>query len=261
MCKVMGIVNVTPDSFSDGGKFNTPEEAIRRAKNLVEEGAAIIDVGAYSTRPGASTVSEEEEQRRLTAALSVIRRDHPHAIVSIDTFRSQVARRCVEDFGADIINDISGGLQDEAMFPTVADLRVPYVLTHNTPIDAASLGDDALAAAVAREWATNLQRLYDLGVSDVILDPGFGFSKTLEQNYVLMRRLPDLVRTFPDNAVLVGVSRKSMIWRLLNTSPEEALTGTTVLHTVALEAGARLLRVHDVRAAVEAIRVWQSVHS
>lgn len=259
---VMGIVNATPDSFFASSR--TPEvfSAGQRAAQMLTEGAAMLDVGAYSTRPGAADVSADEEMRRLDAVLDAIRREHPDALVSVDTFRADIARRCVRDFGVQIINDISGGQWDEAMFETVAELGVPYVMMHvcGTPHTMHEAVDyDDVAASVAQFFAFRLQQLYDMGVADVILDPGFGFSKTLQQNYELMARLPDLCRLFQDNAVLVGFSRKSMIYRLLGTSPEEALNGTTVLNTLALQAGARILRVHDVRAAVEAIRIRQAV--
>lgn len=259
---VMGIVNATPDSFFASSR--TPEvfSAGQRAAQMLAEGAAMLDVGAYSTRPGAADVSADEELRRLDAVLDAIRREHPDAFVSVDTFRADIARRCVRDFGVQIINDISGGQWDEAMFETVAELGVPYVMMHvcGTPHTMHEAVDyDDVAASVAQFFAFRLQQLYDMGVADVILDPGFGFSKTLQQNYELMARLPDLCRLFQDNAVLVGFSRKSMIYRLLGTSPEEALNGTTVLNTLALQAGARILRVHDVRAAVEAIRILQAV--
>ena len=259
---VMGIVNATPDSFFASSR--TPEacSAGQRATQMLAEGAAMLDVGAYSTRPGAADVSADEEMRRLATVLEAIRREHPDALVSVDTFRADIARRCVRDFGVQIVNDISGGQWDEAMFETVAELGVPYVMMHvcGTPHTMHEAVDyDDVAASVAQFFAFRLQQLYDMGVADVILDPGFGFSKTLEQNYELMSRLPDLCRLFQDNAGLVGFSRKSMIYRLLGTSPDEALNGTTVLNTLALQAGARILRVHDVRAAVEAIRIRQAV--
>ncbi|MBR1755809.1 MAG: dihydropteroate synthase [Bacteroidaceae bacterium] len=268
---VMGILNVTPDSFYAASRTEGAEAVRARAAQILAEGAAIIDVGAFSTRPGAAEVTEEEEIRRLAGALAVIRREWPGALVSIDTFRPSVARCCIHDFGAAIINDVSGG--SAAMFETVADLRVPYILTHS-----GGKADDAIAAAetsaagttapgvtvpdeatfmadMARFFAGRLQQLYELGVADVILDPGFGFGKTQAQNYVVMRHLTDLIALFPDNPMLVGISRKSMIWRLLDTTPDGALNGTTVLNTLALQAGAHILRVHDVREAVEAVRV------
>ncbi|MBP5770576.1 MAG: dihydropteroate synthase [Bacteroidaceae bacterium] len=261
---VMGILNVTPDSFYANSRMENEEAICRRVGDILLEGGDIIDVGAYSSRPGAADVSEDEEMRRLAKALDIIRRHHPEALVSIDTFRASVARRCVEEFNADIINDISGGQLDEEMFQTVAALRVPYILMHmlGTPQTMQQAPHyEHLLAEVAQYFAFRLQRLHEEGVADVILDPGFGFGKTLEHNYDLLRHLGDLVGLFPDNAFLVGVSRKSMIYQLLDISPEEALNGTTVLHTIALQAGARILRVHDVKAAVETIRIWQAVQT
>jgi len=254
--QVMGILNVTPDSFYAASRVQE-ETAIReRVAQMLAEGADLIDVGAFSTRHGASEVSEAEEMQRLDSALTVVRRYAPEVLVSVDTFRAGVARRCVRDFGVQIINDVSGGQLDDTLFETVAELQVPYVLTHSGGLaDASTTTTGTFVEDVCRFFAERLQRLYELGVADVILDPGFGFGKTLEQNYQLMHRLSDIVGLFPDNPMLVGVSRKSMIYKLLNISPEEALNGTTVLHTLALQAGARILRVHDVREAVEAVRI------
>ncbi len=254
--QVMGILNVTPDSFYAASRVQE-ETAIReRVAQMLAEGADLIDVGAFSTRPGASEVLEAEEMQRLDSALTAVRRYAPEALVSVDTFRAGVARRCVRDFGVQIINDVSGGVLDDTLFETVAELQVPYVLTHSGGLaDAPTTTTDTFIEDLCRFFAERLQRLYELGVADVILDPGFGFGKTLEQNYQLMHRLSDIVGLFPDNPLLVGVSRKSMIYKLLDISPEEALNGTTVLHALALQAGARILRVHDVRAAVEAVKI------
>ena len=249
--QIMGIVNVTPDSFFSASRTMDGAEVVARARQLLSEGAAILDIGGCSTRPGSEPVSEDEEWRRLSGALEALRREFPSAVLSVDTFRARIAERSVQDYGVQIINDISGGLADEQMFETVAALTVPYVLTHGCGFTDVT--------EVPRFLAGQLQTLYRLGVADVLLDPGFGFGKTLEQNYQLMARLADLTRLFPDNPVLVGVSRKSMIHRLLNIQPEEALNGTTVLHTLALQAGAKVLRVHDVRAAAEAARIWEAV--
>lgn len=265
--RVMGIVNVTPDSFFAGSRAESCELVVLRARQLVEEGADILDLGACSTRPGSIPVGEEEEWQRLAPALEAIRRELPEVPVSVDTFRASVARRSVLDFGADLINDISGGELDDKMFPTVAELSVPYVLTHNAPLSAPSsvagsslsaVDVPALLSSVARYLAERLQRLYAMGVADVILDPGFGFGKTLEQNYALLHHLRELMTAFPGTPLLVGVSRKSMIHRLLDITPEEALNGTTVLNTLALQAGAHILRVHDIREAVEAVRLFQA---
>ena len=250
---VMGILNLTPDSFYADSRMQTEDEVEARVRQILAEGAAIIDVGACSTRPGASFVSEAEEIRRLEWGLQVLRRVAPDAVVSVDTFRASVARRCVEAYGVQIVNDISGGDQDKAMFPTVADLGVPYVLTHN----AQNVGD--LLAGMLQYLGARVERLHALGVKDILLDPGFGFGKTLEENYLLMRRFADLsVLELP---LLVGVSRKSMIYRLLDITPQESLNGTTVLHTLALMQGAAVLRVHDVRQAVETIKITQRVCS
>ena len=265
---VMGIMNVTPDSFYAASRAQNEEAIRQRADQILKEGASIIDVGGFSTRPGADIISEDEEKHRLARALDVIKKHHPEALVSVDTFRAEVARFCVCDYGADIINDISGGQLDDKMFQTVAELRVPYILTHShglptLPVASSqsvtSADSDILLAEVARYFATHLQALNDLGVTDVILDPGFGFGKTLEQNYALMRRLPELIRTFPDNTFLIGVSRKSMIYKILGKTPDDALNGTTVLNTLALQAGAHILRVHDVKTALEVVRLMMTV--
>ena len=275
--QVMGIINATPDSFYAGSRTPMPDSLLRRAEEMIEQGATILDIGACSTRPGSAPVSVDEELRRLDTALTALmplRDRHPDILISIDTFRADVARRCVRDHGIHIINDISAGQLDEAMFTTVADLHTPYVLTHNPAPDPASpaasltspLGskehspepDLSFLPAVARFFAERLSALYSLGIADVILDPGFGFGKTIAENYLLLRRLDDLVRLFPDNPFLIGISRKSMICRVLNISPDEALNGTTVLNTLALQAGAHILRVHDVLPAVEAIRLCRA---
>ena len=256
--QVMGILNVTPDSFYSDSRVQARDAIRLRGEQILSEGGQMIDVGAYSTRPGATEVSEAEEWQRLELALSVLREAFPKAVISVDTFRADVAERCVKDFGVDIINDVSGG-KDPMMFATVADLRVPYVLTHS-----GGVADDAIDGTISAEdyapslcrWlAERLQRLWEMGVADVILAPGFGFGKTVEQNYLIVQRLEDIVGVFPDNPFLIGVSRKSMICKLLDIQPEEALNGTTVLNTLALKAGARILRVHDVRQAVEVVKM------
>ena len=251
--QVMGILNATPDSFYEGSRKQTERDIAERALQIVDEGGTMIDVGAFSTRPGANEVSEEEELNRLRFALGIVRRDLPDAIVSVDTYRPQVARQCVEEWGADMINDVSeGGLtgivntplkEQYDMFQTIASLRVPYILMSVRP----TLREMLLA------FAEEIQRLHELGVCDVIIDPGFGFGKTLEQNYQLMKELDKLLVL--DLPMLVGVSRKSMIYKLLDGTPSTALNGTTVLHTVALQKGASILRVHDVREAVETIKI------
>lgn len=254
---VMGILNLTPDSFYAPSRMEADEAIAARARQIVEEGAAIIDVGAYSSRPGAADVSVQEEMARLRRGLSIVRKTAPEAILSVDTFRADVARMCVEEYGVAVINDISGGELDKDMFAAVASLRVPYVLMHmqGRPQDMQRAPRyDNLLKDIFLYFARKVQQLRDLGAYDLVLDPGFGFGKTLEQNYELMAHLEEFsVFELP---VLVGVSRKSMIYRLLGCGPEDALNGTTVLHTIALQKGASILRVHDVRPAVETIRIF-----
>lgn len=258
--QVMGILNVTPDSFYAGSRKQTEAAIIDRIETILREGASIIDVGGYSSRPDAAEVSETEEMQRLEMALQPLLQHYPDVVVSVDTFRSSVARQCVEKYGVSMINDISGGELDERMFDTVAQLRVPYIMMHmrGTPQTMQQqTGYEDVTADLLKYFSQKLERLFRLGVNDVILDPGFGFSKTLTQNYELMRHLGDFrILGLP---LLVGVSRKSMIYKLLETTPEESLNGTTVLHTYALLQGADILRVHDVRAAKEAIRIVQQL--
>lgn len=255
--KVMGILNATPDSFFAGSRRQTEAEIADRANEIMEQGGTIIDVGAFSTRPGADEVSEQEETERLRHALAIVRREQPDALLSVDTYRPAVARMCVEEFGADIINDVSeGGItgivntpihEEESMFETVARLRVAYILMSVKP-DLYSM---------MKAFAAEVQQLRDLGMKDVILDQGFGFGKTIEQNYRIMdgmERLHEL-----GLPLLVGISRKSMISRVLQTDASGALNGTTVLNTIALLKGASILRVHDVRECVEAVRIVGSM--
>lgn len=253
---VMGILNVTPDSFYAASRQRGETDIERRIETILSEGGAWIDVGGYSSRPDAEDVSPEEEKRRLEPALRLLRDRYPEVPVSLDTFRAEVARWGVEEYGVALINDISGGELDEAMFRTVAGLRVPYLLMHmrGTPRTMQRHTDYAdLMEEVMLYFARKVRELRLLGVNDIILDPGFGFSKTLEQNYRLMSHLEEFaVFELP---LLVGVSRKSMIYRLLDATPEESLNGTTVLNTFALLHGADILRVHDVRQAVEAVRI------
>lgn len=253
---VMGILNVTPDSFFAGSRANTSAEIASRASWLVSTGADIVDVGAFSTRPGADEVSEQEEIDRIAAALPVIRDAVPGTLISVDTFRSEVARVAVEEFGADIINDVAGGNLDPDMFDTVAALRVPYVLSHmrGTPADKMEYTQyEDVTRDVLSELGDRLSELSLLGVSDVIIDPGFGFSKTLEQNYDLLAHL-DLFQLF-HRPVLVGFSRKSMITKLFGIDSAEALNGTSVLNTLALTRGAAILRVHDPREAAQCVKI------
>ena len=258
---VMGIVNVTPDSFFAGSRIDGAKALRERLDTLVREGAALADLGAYSSRPGAEEVSPEEERRRLRPALQILRDEYPDLPVSVDTFRSDVARMAVEEYGASMINDISGGGLNPAMYRTMAELQVPYILMHmkgdpQTMQQQASYSDVTLE--VIDYFAQRVGQLLELGVHDIILDPGFGFSKTTAQNYELLTQLGSLVEAFTQ-PLLVGVSRKSMIYRPLDISPEEALNGTTFLHALALERGAKILRVHDVRPAVEAVQLYEEL--
>ena len=251
--KVMGILNVTPDSFYSGSRKQTEQEIAARANQIVEEGGAIIDVGAFSTRPGATEVDEAEEARRLKWALGIVRREQPDVPLSVDTYRPSVARRCIEEWGADIINDVSeGGLtgivntpihESGSMFELVGGLKVPYILMSVKP----TLREMLLA------FASEVQQLRDLGAKDIILDPGYGFGKTLEQNYQIMAEAERLlVLELP---VLAGISRKSMIYKLTGGTPETSLCGTVALNTVSLMKGAGILRVHDVKEAVDTVRM------
>lgn len=255
---VMGILNCTPDSFYADSRKQTEQEIAERAQQILAEGGRIIDVGAYSTRPGHEVVSEEEEMHRLQVALTVIRRVVPDSIVSVDTFRPLVARRCVEEWGADMVNDVNptpnssterSDDRKKAMFEVVSQLGVPYILMSQQPTIEAMLS----------EWADDVQQLRSMGAKDIILDPGFGFGKTLDENFAVLRQMERLsVLNLP---LLVGLSRKRMVWQTLNGSPETALNGTTVLNTIALQHGASILRVHDVREACECVKLLRSVES
>lgn len=254
--QVMGILNVTPDSFYAGSRKQTEEEIAMRAESILNEGGTIIDIGGYSSRPDAAEVSEEEEMARLEMALRIITRNYPDAILSVDTFRSAIARRCVEEFGVAIINDISGGELDTDMFPTIAKLKVPYIMMHmrGTPQTMQQFTHYTHLTADILQWfAERVEKLYQMGANDIIIDPGFGFSKTLEQNYELMRHLSDF--RLLELPLLVGISRKSMIYKLLGGTPSDSLNGTIALNTFALLNGADILRVHDVRAAVETVKI------
>lgn len=254
--QVMGILNVTPDSFYAGSRMETEEAVRSRVKQIIAEGGSMIDVGAYSSRPGAADVSAEEEMKRLRRGMSIVREEAPEIPVSVDTFRADVAKMAVEELGVDIINDISGGELDKEMFKTVARLGVPYILMHmkGTPqtMQQAPHYDD-LMKEVMLYFAEKVQQLRDLGQKDIVLDPGYGFAKTIDHNYELLRH-QEMLEVF-ELPLLVGVSRKSMIYRFLGSSPEEALNGTTVLNTIALQKGANILRVHDVKEAVEVVRL------
>ena len=254
---VMGILNCTPDSFFSGSRKQTEREIAERAQQIVAEGGRMIDVGAFSTRPGADEVPMEEELRRLQTALQIVRREVPDAIVSVDTYRPLVARRCVEEWGADIVNDVSEGgrtgivgvaiHEEESMFATVAQLGVPYILMSVQPT----------IETMLKTWADDVLQLRSLGQKDIILDPGFGFGKTLDENYAVMGELEKLA--LMELPLLVGVSRKSMIWKLLDGSPDTALNGTTALNAIALLKGAKILRVHDVKEAVETIKIVEKL--
>lgn len=260
---VMGIINATPDSFYAGSRVSDSEAIADRARSMIADGADMLDVGAYSSRPGAADVSAEEEARRLEIALGAVRAAVGDEVpVSVDTFRADVARRCVMEWGADIVNDISGGKLDSNMFATVADLRCPYILMHmrGTPATMQTMTDYAdVTADVISELSRSLWQLAELGVSDVIVDPGFGFAKTLEQNYEMMARLGafDIL----DRPLLVGVSRKSMLTRLLGIDAADALVPTAVLGAYALDRGASILRVHDVLAARQSVTIFEQLQS
>ena len=260
--RVMGILNVTPDSFYAGSRTQTEAEIVRRVRQIVSEGATIIDIGAYSSRPNADNVSSREEMERLRMGLKILFEIQPDAVVSVDTFRADVARMCVEEYGVAIINDIAAGEMDTDMFHTVAALNVPYIMMHmqGTPQSMQQHPHyDNLLKEVFLYFARKVQQLRDLGVKDIILDPGFGFGKTMEHNYELLSHLEEF-RIF-ELPLLVGVSRKSMIYRLLDITPQEALNGTTVLDTICLLKGADILRVHDVKEAVETVRIVQAMRN
>jgi dihydropteroate synthase len=254
--KVMGIINVTPDSFYTGSRYGTGKEIINAATKMISEGADILDIGGYSSRPGAGDITPLEEWDRVSAALGIITRELPEAVLSIDTFRSEIAGRAVVEYGAAMINDISGGELDREMFSVVARLNVPYILMHmrgdprtmqhNTEYD-------DVVADILRWFAPKIVSLRAAGVKDIIIDPGFGFSKTVSQNFEMLKRLREFsVAGLP---LLAGLSRKTTVWKTLGVSAEDALNGTTVLNTAALLNGADILRVHDVREAVEAVKL------
>lgn len=257
--KVMGIVNATPDSFYDGGKNFNISKALRTVEQMLADGADMIDVGGYSTKPNTTAVDLQEELSRVIPLIEAIDKDFPNAIISIDTFRSQVAEKAV-NVGASIINDVSGGDLDEKMFETVARLSVPYILMHmrGTPATMQKLTNyDHLVKDVVLELSRKLERLRSLQVHDIIIDPGFGFAKTLEQNYELLNNLPYFKQL--DCAVLVGVSRKSMIYKLLGSNPDGAKNGTTALNMASLLKGANIIRVHDVKEAVETVKIFNQL--
>ena len=253
---VMGILNLTPDSFFDGGKFKGEKAILTQVEKMLSEGAAIIDIGAMSARPGAKEISEKEEWERLRKPIEIILKEFPDALLSIDTYRSGIAQKVVEA-GAAIINDISGGEMDDKMFETITKLQVPYIMMHmkGTPRTMQQSPEYQDVTLEIFDWLTpRVVKLKEMGVHEVILDPGFGFGKTIAHNYELLQKLH--VFQIHDLPILAGLSRKSMIYKVLEITPQEALNGTSVLHLVALQQGAKILRVHDVKEAVETIKLW-----
>lgn len=257
MPHVMGILNITPDSFYDGGSYLTEVDIISRTSAMLNEGAGIIDVGAYSSRPGAAEITSEEEKSRLEFGLSVIRKNFPDAILSVDTFRADIASYVVKEFGVAIINDISSGLLDKEMIPVVGSLRIPYIMMHmqgNPKIMQLNPEYQDVTKELLAFFAERIAIARSSGIEDIIIDPGFGFGKSLDNNYRLLQELKLFgILGLP---VMVGLSRKSMIYKTLHSTPDESLNGTTVLNTLALNNGARLLRVHDVKEAMEAVRLY-----
>ena len=255
--RVMGILNVTPDSFYAGSRKQSEEDIISRTQQILDEGGSIIDLGAYSSRPNADHISTEEEMERLRRALKLINQHFPEAVLSVDTFRADVAKMCVEEYGVAIINDIAAGMMDEKMFPTVARLGVPYIMMHmqGTPQDMQKNPHyDNIVKEILYYFSEKVQHLRDLGAKDLIIDPGFGFGKTVAHNYELMEHMEEFA--IFELPILVGVSRKSMIYKLLGGGPEDALNGTSVLDTISLMKGANILRVHDVKEAFEAVKIF-----
>lgn len=258
--KIMGILNVTPDSFYDGNFYRDEVSILRRTTQMLEEGAAMIDLGGCSTRPGATDISTSEEMGRVIPALKAIKREYAQAIISIDTFRSEVAEAAVNE-GADLVNDISGGSLDGNMLTTVANLGIPFIAMHmrGTPQTMSGLTNyEKVCVEVVAELQEKVSRMNALGISDIIVDPGFGFSKTLDQNFELLANLEAF--KILGKPLLVGISRKSMIWKTLKTTPDQALAGTVSLNTIALMKGASILRVHDVKEGVHAIELINQLY-
>ena len=255
--KVMGILNITPDSFYTGSRYNTEEDILRAAVRMMEEGADILDIGGYSSRPGAADISQEEEGKRVLKAINLISRELPKAIISIDTFRADVAREAIIESGAHMINDISGGDADSEMFSVVEKLNVPYIMMHMKG-DPLTMQDnpvyDDVVADILKWFGEKIFRLQSAGVKDIIIDPGFGFGKTSDHNFELLQRLGDF--SIAGLPLLVGVSRNSMIWKTLRITADEALNGTTALNAIALSNGADILRVHDVKEAVQTVQLF-----
>lgn len=254
--KVMGILNITPNSFYDGGKFHEESVILNQVEKMLDEGATFIDIGAYSSKPNAEFVSEEEELQRILPVVQQIIKQFPEVVISIDTFRAEVAKQCVLN-GAAMINDISAGLLDEKMLPTIAELQVPYIMMHmrGNPQTMQTLTDyEDIVKEMFYYFSERIFEARKLGINDLIIDPGFGFAKTLEQNYEVMQKLAYFQHL--ELPMLVGISRKSMIYKTLETSAQEALNGTTFLNAIALEKGANILRVHDVKEAVEGLKLF-----
>lgn len=257
--KIMGILNCTPDSFYDGGKYKSESEILSQVEKMLNEGATFIDIGAYSSKPGADFVSEEEELQRLLPIIDLVLQHFPETLLSVDTFRSKVAKKAVEN-GAAIVNDISAGMLDDNMLETVAKLQVPYIMMHmkGNPQTMQSLTNyDDIVKEMTFYFSERINKARSFGLNDIIIDPGFGFAKTLEQNYEVLQKLDYF--NILELPILVGVSRKSMIYKLLENSPQEALNGTSVLNTIALQKGTKILRVHDVKEAVECIKLTQQL--
>lgn len=258
----MGILNITPDSFYKGSRYNSDKEILGAAARMIEEGADILDVGGYSSRPGAKDISQKEEADRVLKAIRIISREFPDAIISVDTFKSDIAREAIVGCGAHIINDISGGEIDTEMYSVVEKHNVPYIMMHMRGDPRSMQNDpiyDDIVADILKWFGERIYRLQSVGVKDIIIDPGFGFGKTIDQNYDLLRRLGDFSIT--GLPLLVGVSRKSMIWKTLGVTADEGLNGTSVLNAVALTNGADILRVHDVKEAVEAVKLVGKIKS
>ena len=257
--KVMGVINITPDSFYSGSRVTDEKNIIRTAVKMAEDGADILDIGGYSSRPGADDISVEEEKRRVLKAIRIVSREMPDKIISVDTFRAEIAREAISA-GAHIINDISGGEADNNMFGYVEKMNVPYIMMHmqgNPRTMQKNPVYDDVVADILKWFGERIFRLQSAGVKDIIIDPGFGFGKTVDQSFEMLQRLGDF--SVADLPLLVGISRKSLIWKTLNITPEEALNGTSVLNAVALLNGADILRVHDVREAVQAVRLIKEI--
>jgi len=260
--RVMGVLNITPDSFYDGGRYFNKQSIIDQADRLIDEGADMIDIGGYSSRPGAEHIPVQEELNRILPVLETIRKHYPSVIISVDTFRSYIARIVVRNYRVDMINDISSGEIDPEMFDTLADLQVPYIMMHmkGTPQNMKEKAHyQDLLKEIMGYFSGKLDHLRKLGVNDVILDPGFGFGKTIQHNYYLLKHLEQF-KIF-ELPIMVGLSRKSMIYKVLGSSPEGALNGTTALNTIAMMKGANILRVHDVKAARELITLMGKYHT